>query len=335
MIKKVVEGGATSSEGNRNDSDIIPCIEIDTYAQFPKFLIISPIDRSSQDLQLFGLVRGDAFHGTRVPKMPLLPPAKSRFLVGGPAAYNREFPKERGVILTFEKDEPEEIIRESLDNLVVHPDIKGIPIIAFRIDYELGRARIIPHGKGRNYEAENRLLSRLRRPDDVDKNTLVLICSDSRIHPPITQQGPPLAIQTLGGYIPKFSELDDETYQLRCFFTEWLSTKSEPRHILIVVHGNFEGDGPSCGAALASLNPANVKNPLLNSVISELQVAASAFEDHPPKDAEERVKALALAIKENLLSYPPLKDFMNTTPSEFIDILLMDTVSNVLSNTDL
>jgi carbonic anhydrase len=334
MIKKIVRIAEEASGGMRTDSELASHVEATVQAQFPRFLMISPIDRSSQDLQLFGMVRGDAFHGTRVPRMPLLLPASSHFLLGGPAAYNREFPKERGVILTFEQDEPEEIIRESLDNLMIHPDIKGIPIIAFRVDYELGRARIIPHGKGRNYEAENRLLAHLHRPDVVDENTLVLMCSDSRIHPPSTPQGLPMVIQTLGGYIPKFTQRKDETSQLNEFFAEWLSTKSNPRHILIIVHGNFEGEGPSCGAALASLNPDSVKNPLLNSVITELQMVATQFEDHSPRNAEERVKALSLAIKENLLSYPPVREFVNANPRGFIDILLMDTVTNAVSPAD-
>jgi carbonic anhydrase len=333
MINKIVELAEESSMERRKDPAMISQKKIAKQGQSPRFLMISPIDRSSQDLQLFGIARGDAFHGTRGPRMPLLPAERSQFLLGGPAAYNREFPNEHGVILTFEQDEPETIVKESLDSLVVHPDIKGIPIIAFRVDYEQGRARIIPHGKGRNYEAEIRLLARLHRPDVVDENTLVLICSDSRIHPPITPEGLPMAIQTLGGYIPKYSKLDDETFQLNDFFTEWLSTKSKSRHILIVVHGNFEGEGPSCGAALASLNPANVKNPLLNSVISELQMAAAHFEDYPPKNAEERVESLSLAIKENLLSYPSVKKFADANPDDFINILLMDTVSNVLSPT--
>jgi carbonic anhydrase len=332
---KIIGIVEVTSVGMRTDSEFISRTEVTSQVQSPRFLMISPIDRSSQDLQLFGIARGEGFHGTRVPRMPLLPPERSHFLLGGPAAYNREFPKQRGVILTFGRDEPEAIIKESLNNLTIHPDIKGIPIIAFRVDYELGRARIIPHGKGRNYEAENRLLGRLHRPDTVDEDTLVLICSDSRIHPPSSPKGLPMAIQTLGGYIPGYTQLDDETAQLNDFFTEWLSTKINPRNILIIVHGTFEGEGPSCGAALASLDPTTVKNPLLNSVITELQMAASHFEDHSPRNAEDRVKALSLAIKENLLSYPPVREFVHANPSDFIDILLMDTVSNALSAADI
>jgi len=334
MINKIVELAEELSKERRKDLELVSRMEIAAHGQFPRFLMISPINRSSQDLELFNMVFGDAFHGTRVPRMPLLPPQKSRFLFGGPAAYNRDFPNERGVILTFEQDEPESVIKETLDNLVLHPDVKGIPIIVFRVDYELGRARIIPHGKGRNYEAENHLLARLHRPNEIDADTLVLICSDSRVHPPATPHGLPMAIQTLAGYIPKYTGSDDETSQLNEFFTEWLSKNSLSRHILIVAHGNFEGDGHSCGAAQASLNPDNVKNSFLHYVIAELQVAATPFEKHTSKNAEERVKALSLAIKEHLLSYPVVREFADTSLSDFIDILLMDTVSNTLFTAD-
>lgn len=214
MINRIVEISEELSRERRKDPDLVSRMEIALQGQFPQYLMISPINRGSQDLQLFGMAMGDAFHGTRVPGMPLLAPERSRILYGGPVAYNQEFPDKRGVILTFEQDEPESTIKESLDNLTRHPDIKGIPAIVFRVDYEQGRARIMVHGKGRNYELENRLLSRLRRPESLDTSTLVLSCSDSRVRPPVTPQGIPMAIQTLGGYVPKYSGADDETLQL-------------------------------------------------------------------------------------------------------------------------
>ncbi len=335
MINRIVEISEELSREGRKDPDLVSRMEIALQGQFPQFLMISPINRSSQDLQLFGMTMGDVFHGTRVPGMPLLTPERSRILYGGPIAYNHEFPDKRGVILTFEQDEHENVIKESLDNLVRHPDMKGIPIIVFRVDYEQGRARIVVHGKGRNYEAENRLLSRLRRPGSMDTSTLVLLCSDSRIRPPVTPEGVPLAIQTLGGYVPRYSGADDETLQLAGFLAEWLSPDAASREILIVAHGNFEGEGPSCGAGRACLNPESVKNPFLRSVMTELQQAALPFEPHESKNAEERVKSLSLAIRENLLSYPAVQSFSESRPAHFIDILLMDTVSNVLSAANL
>ncbi|RDE14297.1 MAG: hypothetical protein C4K48_06245 [Candidatus Thorarchaeota archaeon] len=335
MINRIIEISEELSREHRKDPDLISRMETARQGQFPRFLMISPISRCSQDLELFGMAMGDAFRGTRVPGVPLLPPGRSRILWGGPLAYNQEFPDKRGVILTFEQDEAESMIKESLDNLALHPDIKGIPIIVFRVDYEQGRARIMVHGKGRNYELENRLLSRLQRPGSLDSSTLVLLCSDSRVRPPVTPQGVPMAIQTLGGYIPKYSGTDDETLQLAGFFAEWLPLDAASRQILILAHGNFEGEGPSCGAGRASLNPESVKNPFLRSVITELQHAALPFEHHQPKNAEERVKSLSLAIKENLLSYPAVHSFAESHPAHFIEILLIDTVSNVLSMTDI
>ncbi len=335
MINKMVELAEELSRERRKDPELASRMELAAHGQFPRFLLISPINRSAQDLQLFGMIMGDAFHGTRVPGKPLLPPRKSPFLFGGPAAYNRDFPNERGVILTFEYDEPDAVIRESLDNVVLHPDLKGIPVLAFRVDYELGRARIIPHGKGRSYETENQMVSHLRRPDEIDAETLVLLCSDSRVHPPETPYGLPMAILTLGGYIPKYTGLDDETLQLNEFFTEWLSSDSISRHILIVGHGNFEGEGHSCGAAQASLNPTSVKNQFLFFVVAELQSATKQFESPTSENAEERVKSISLAIKEHLLSYPAVRKYANTHLSDFIDILLMDTVSNTLFAADI
>jgi carbonic anhydrase len=332
MINKLVEMAEKLSEERKKDPELSRRMDVATQGQAPRFLMISPIKRSSQDLQLFDMKMGDVFHGTRVTNEPLLPPNKSPVLFAGPAAYNKGFPEKRGVILTFEMEEPDAIIRESLENLVKHPDLDELPIIVFRCDYETGRARLVAHGKGRDYEAENYLLSRVHQPQKLDNNTLVLICSDSRVHPPVTPNGLPMAIQTLGGYIPKYSGFDDETQQLNTFFEQWISTESSSPHILVIAHGNFEGEGPSCGAGKACLNPNAIENPLLKSVITELQEAAKPYEDTPAQNAEERVKALSSAISQNLRTYPALSKLES---QEIIDVLLMDTVSNVLSNIDL
>ncbi|TFG31689.1 hypothetical protein EU527_11890 [Candidatus Thorarchaeota archaeon] len=331
MINKLVELAEKLSNERKHDPELLTRMKVATQGQSPRFLLISPINRSTQDLQLFGMKMGDAFHGTRVPRMPLLPPEKSPFLFTGPAAYNQGFPDKRGVILTFEHEESEEIIHQSIESVLFHPDLNGLPIIAFRINYDTGSARIVVHGKGRNYETENWLLSRIRCPDPMDSNTLVLICSDSRVQPPITPEGVPMAIQTLGGYVPKYTNIDDETNQLNSFFKTWLDSNNEFQKILIIAHGNFEGEGPSCGAGQACLHPDRIKNTLLQPIIKELQTAAQPFEEEPAEDAETRVKSLCSAIRENLLSYPAVKDVANLRTTEFIDTLLMDTVTNTLS----
>jgi len=334
MINNIVELAEKLSEERKKDPELSALMDGVAHEQTPRFLMISPITRSSQDLQLFNLKRGDVFHGTRVPHEPLLPPSQSPILFAGPASYNLWFPEHRGVILTFDIEESESIIRESLDNVTKHPDLNRIPVIAFRVDYEQGRARIIVHGKGRNYEDENKLLSRVRRPDPLDYETLVLICSDSRVHPPVTPRGLPMAIQSLGGYIPQYSSTNDETIQLNSFFDDWLSQEMKDPHILIVAHGNFEGDGPSCGASEASLNPDEVSNSWLRTVIIELENAAKRFESTPAKTPEDRVRSLSSAIRDNLLTYPAVRIAAETKLSDFIQILLMDTISNVLSTID-
>ena len=334
MINKLVEMAEKLSEERKKDPELSARMEVATQGQAPRFLMISPIRRSSQDLQLFNMKMGDVFHGTRVSNAPLLPPAQSPVLFAGPAAYNQGFPRKRGVILTFDQSEPESLIGESLENVVLHPDLEGLPIIVFLVDYERGRARIVAHGKGRNYEAENWLLSRIERPDPLDTNTLVLICSDSRVHPPVTPQGLPMAIQTLGGYLPEYTGTEDETQQLDKFFEDWLSQKEGTQHILVVAHGNFEGEGPSCGAGQASLNPQDIPNDLLRSVIVELEDAAKPFEIVPANTAEDRVKSLSSAIRKNLLTYPAVSAIAELKSPNFIEVLLMDTVSNVLSTTE-
>ncbi|MGY5859907.1 MAG: hypothetical protein RTU63_11110 [Candidatus Thorarchaeota archaeon] len=334
MINKLVEMAGKLSEERKKDPELSARMDEAVQGQTPRFLMISPIKRSSQDLQLFDMKMGDVFHGTRVSNEPLLPPSQSPILFAGPASFNHEFPEKRGVILTFDQDEPEGIIRESLENIKLHPDLDELPLIVFRVDYEQGRARIVAHGKGRNYEEENWLLSRIGRPDPLDSDTLVLICSDSRVHPPVTPKGLPMAIQTLGGYLPKYTGSNDETLQLNVFFENWLSRENGSQHILVVAHGNFEGEGPSCGAGTASLEPDAIPNKILHSVILELENAARPFESNPAITPEDRVKSLSSAIRENLLTYPAVRMIADSKSPEFIKTLLMDTVSNVLSTTE-
>ena len=334
MINKLVQMAEKLSEERKKDPELSARMYEATQGQAPRFLMISPIKRSSQDLQLFDMKMGDVFHGTRVSNEPLLPHSQSPVLFAGPASYNHEFPEKRGVILTFDQDEPEEIIRESLENVAKHPDLDELPVIVFRADYEKGRARIIAHGKGRDYEAENWLLSRVERPDELDTNTLVLICSDSRVHPPVTPRGLPMAIQTLGGYIPKYTGLEDETLQLNQFFKDWFSHEEANHQIIVVAHGNFEGEGPSCGAGTASLRPDDISNKILRSVVVELENAAKTFESEPTNTPEDRVKSLSSAIRENLQTYPAVNAVFDLKSPDFIQILLMDTVSNVLTPTE-
>jgi carbonic anhydrase len=329
MIDELVQLSKKLADEHKKDPVVAARMEMASQGQSPRYLLISPITRSGQDLQLFDMNIGEAFHATRVPGHVLLPPDLAPTLFKGPASVNREFPNQKGVIVTFEKDESLEAIRETIENISLHPDLVNLPIIAFQVDYLSGRVRLIVHGKGRNYEYENRLLSRIKVPDEMDSDLLVLICSDSRVRPPLTGKGISMAIQTLGGYVPPYTGNSDETEQLNDFFQKWLSSVENPKQILIVAHGNFEGEGHSCGTGTASLDPNRIANPSLKPIIQELNRVAEGYENTPPRNPEDRVKSLSKASRDNLLTYPAIVD-SHSMFQLTIDELLMDTVTNTL-----
>jgi carbonic anhydrase len=333
LIDKLLNLSQKLAEERKKDPELVALMDIAAQGQAPRYLIVSQIHRSSQDLQLLNMQMGDAFQATRVSGQSLPHPDFAPTLFKGPASYNRCFHRKKGIIVTFEQHESSMVIRETLDNLTLHPNLDELPIIALRIKYESGRASLVAHGKGRDYEEENRILSRIQRPDRLDDDVLVLICSDSRIHPPHTENGVPMAIQTLAGYLPKLTGRDDETQQLNSFFEEWLSSSNREREILIVAHGNFEGEGPSCGAATISLNPSQAPNNTLLPILEDLQYAAQQFESEAPDTPEDRVKSLCLATRENLMTYPAISAASQNGLIS-IDELFMDTVSNVLYQDD-
>lgn len=329
MINSLMELSEKLVDERKKDPLLVALMERASQGQSPRFLLISPINRSGQDLQLFNMSQGDAFHATRVPGYALLPPDLAPTLFKGPASFNSKFPNKKGIIVTFDIDEPLELIGETLENITLHPDLQSLPILAFQVNYDNGSVKIIVHGKGRDYEYENRLIHKVRIPEELDDSLLVLLCSDSRIRPPFTGKGVPMAIQTLGGYIPQYSDNDDETAQLEKFFQRWLSPIKENRRILVVGHGNFEGEGSSCSAGTASLNPRTISNQSLRQAIEELEQAATPYEPMPPLSPEDRVKSLTKATRANLLTYPAIADAHSIAQLE-IDELLMDTVTNNL-----
>ncbi|MFW9907181.1 MAG: hypothetical protein ACFFEF_01290 [Candidatus Thorarchaeota archaeon] len=333
MIRKITELSKKHADISKHDPDQIERHAAAVRGQAPKFLIVSPIHRASQNQQLLQFGQGDAFHATRIPGAPLSPPNSSPYLFGGPAAYNKLFPKETGIILTFDLDEAPDVISTSLDNVVKHPDLVGIPIIALRVDYDAGRARLIPHRYGRTYEIENYILKRINRPDVLDESTLVIICSDSRIAPPETPLGVPMAIQLLGAYLPPYDQSLVELVQLDEFLRGWLAADIQKRGIIVVAHGNFEGDGPSCGAAEASLSSEESSDNYLKSVVSRISSDVLGLEGKPVSTPEERAISIGTMTVNNLRTYPSILDVFrrNLVDDKFIGFLKMDTVTNVVS----
>ncbi|MFX1560019.1 MAG: hypothetical protein ACFFBL_05490 [Promethearchaeota archaeon] len=329
MINHLMEISENLADKRKQDPILVARMELATQGQSPRYLLISPITRSGQDLQLFNMTIGESFHATRVPNHPLLPPELAPFIFSSPASFNHNFPDRKGVIVTFDIDEPLEVIRGTIENISLHSDLRSLPIIAFQVNYESGRVKLIVHSKGRDYESENKLLSRVRVPDEMDSSLLVLICSDSRVRPPLTKKGVPMAIQTLAGYIPKYTSIVDETDQLNKFFHEWLSSSDDMKRILIIAHGNFANGGSSCEAGTASLNPSVITDQSLRPTIEELQRAASQFETYIPETPEDRVRSLSKATRSNLLTYPAIADAHSVNNLE-IDELLMDTITNTL-----
>jgi hypothetical protein len=333
MIEEITQLSVKAAEEKRKHPRSAKQMQAAGQGQAPKFLVISSIHRSSQDLQLLRFAQGDAFHATRVTGFPLLPPDSEPHLFGGPAAYNRQFPEKTGVIITFDMDEPQELIHTSLESISKHPDLEDLPIIALRIDYDNVRVRLVPHRFGRTYEIENYILARISKPDALDDNTLIILCSDSRVIPPVTPLGTPMAIQTLGAHIPAFTSGLEETQQLNEFFREWLSNETQQRRIIVVVHGNFEGEGQSCGAGIASLHPEAVSGDYLKLVIDNLREEAKQQEIEPSSTPEERAIAIGNTTLSNIETYPAVQEAIRrgAAHDEFMRVLKMDTVTNVIS----
>jgi carbonic anhydrase len=322
-----------AAEQTKNNPESARRMASASEGQAPRFLLVSSISRGSQDRQLFGFNQGDAFHATRVSGFALPPPESSPYLLAAPAAYNRQFPDRAGVIITFDIEESGERVNETIENIALYPDLFEIPLLAFRVDYMRGYARLVAHRFGRAYELENYLLKRISHPDYLDEDTLVVICSDSRVEPPATTDGLPLAIRTLGAYVPAYDDSLEEAEQLNAFFKDWLSEESDARRIVVVVHGSFEGTGHSCGAGEASLGMEEVSGSSLPLVIETLKREAMLQEKTPPQSPEERALSIGSATLKNIKTYPAIKeaDARGISHLEFSGILKMDTATNVIS----
>ncbi len=333
MIRRITELSAKMAAESSDDPEALERRFQAAKGQSPRFLLLSPIHRSAQDLQVFRFGQGDAFHATRVTEQILPLPKNSPFLFAGPAAYNRQFPEKSGVIITFDLEEPGAVVRESIQHAAEHPDFKELPISAFRVDYEGASVRLIAHGFDRDYELENYVLKRVSKPDYLDDDTLAVLCSDSRVRPPLTPNGLPMAIQTLGAYLPAYNETLEETVQLNQFFGNWLSKESIERRIIVVVHGNFEGEGPPCGAAQASLSVEDIREDYLRRVIKVIDADARHAEENLAGTPEERAVTIGKVSLANLRTYPAVADAIKkgVLHEDFMRVLKMDTVTNVVS----
>ncbi len=326
----MIANSIQTAEQRRQDPHLIERMQTAARGQSPEYLLISPIDRAQQDLQLLSFQQGDAFRGTRVPRTALPSASESLFLFGGPGSYSRHFHNRRAVIMTFESDEESDVINTSIEHVARHPDLTRLPIVALSVDYDRGQACLIPHGIGHARDIEDRLLSQLRRPQQKDSKTLVITCSDSRVIPPPTPRGLAMSIHTLGGYLPPFSEKTPETVLLDGFLRDWLAGVARDNNIIVLAHGDFGGQ--ACGACMASMRTAEELDATLGVVISTICNDVAAYERGPPKTPQDRALSIAHATAKNLLEYPAMRSTMRETGTsrELVQILLSDTVTNVL-----
>ncbi|TFG14844.1 hypothetical protein EU537_02580 [Candidatus Thorarchaeota archaeon] len=332
MLNRIATISEDLAKSRKENPELKRLMDIAAEGQSPRYFLISPVNRSSQDLHLLQFQQGDAFGGTRVPGMALPSPRESPILFAGPAAYTSNFDERKAVIITFDQEESDDTIEKSLDSINKHPALAGVPIIALRIDYLSGYATIFPHGYERASEEEKSVLGRIRHPNYLDDRLLTVLCSDSRVRPPESPLGVSMSIQTLGAFVPQYHSSITECIQLDSFFSSWLSGGNIEQQILVVIHGNLEGTGPSCGAGCASMNLDAIEDSHLHFAISALCERVETFERVIAKSPEERVVNVGRATVENLSTYPAIQNHQELLPGDhqFIEMMKMDTVTNVV-----
>jgi hypothetical protein len=336
MLNRIATISEDIAKSREKDPELKRLMDIAAEGQSPRYFIISPIDRSSQDLHLLQFQQGDAFGGTRVPRMPLPSPKESPILFAGPASYTTNFSERKAVIITFEQDETADTIDRSLDSINRHPSLSGVPIVALKINYLARNVEIIPHEYARDSKEEKSVLKRIQHPNYLDDRLLTVLCSDSRVRPPESPLGVSMSIQTLGAFVPKYDSSVIECLQLDSFFSRWLSGGNNEKQILVVVHGNFEGTGPSCGAGCASLELDAIEDSHLHFAVGALCEGVADFEDVCARDPEERVLNVGRATIRNLSTYPAIQNHQKLLPSDaqFIEMMKMDTVTNIVREID-
>ena len=333
MLDALIEKSKESAETRLGNPQLLARMETASKGQAPAFFIVSSIRRCVQDAQLLSIQQGDAFWATRFPGLPLKRQDLSPFLFGGPAAYSSRFHQRTGVVATFESAERDDVVLDTLSAIRQNESLKGLPIVGLRVDYELGRVRLVVHSMVRNYVLENSLLRRIVKPSTLDERMLVLMCSDSRLVPPATRTAVPMAIRTLGAFLPSFSGVADETSQLNTLLFQWLEKDAIEKKIIIVAHGSATEEHASCGASRASLEPSEVSDKLLRSVVERIGIDATRQSKSRLLNPEAQAMAIIRAAKENLLEYPVFVDLAKKKVP-VVDLILlarMDTVTNVLT----
>jgi hypothetical protein len=312
-------------------------MNLSTKTQVPEYLLISPIDRNGQDLELLGFDQGHAFCGSRIPGKSILDPEKFSFLVGAPAEYNHHFPFNKAVVLTFDWNEPMEIISTTIQNVAKIPQVQEVPIVALKVNYEDGLVEVVQHGGNRSEAIETELASKAVRPSAADRDVLVFTCSDSRIVPPRTTHGLSMNLRSIGGFVPTFSGSEDETAQFNSFLENWLLSKPKDRRMVLLAHGSHDHGGAVCGGAKASLDPSGLHEGTLKSVVKTLQNEGLTHEAQPHNNPNTRALALDVAIKKNLLTYPAISKAVEAgfDAEKQIDIAFIDTVTGCITGVNL
>ncbi|MHA1928291.1 MAG: hypothetical protein ACTSV2_06900 [Candidatus Thorarchaeota archaeon] len=308
-------------------------MKLATITQVPEYLLVSSIDRNGQDIELLGLGQGNAFCGTRVPNHAVLPPEKFQYFLGAPAEYNKHFPVNKAVILTFDPSESQDVITTSIQNIAANPDLKEVPIVSLSVNYDDGLVSVIEHNYTRDTTLESKLVGCSTRPRPVDRNVLTLMCSDSRIIIPRTDFGVTMNIRTIAAHVPKYSFKEDETAQLNNFLSDWLLAKPIERQIAILFHGNHVHSGAVCGGAKASLNPESIHEGTLRTVVNTLAHDVPSREVETSNTPNSRAQSLAFGIKENLLSYPAVSKAIENgfNIDTQIMVAFLDTVTGEIS----
>lgn len=301
--------------------------------QNPRIFVISSIQKCGQDNQILGLGQGDAFWATRVPGFPLPAPEESPFLFGGPAAYSSHFHGKVMAVITFDSDEPDSVVQESISVLSENENLRVPHIIGLQLDSVSGHYRSVGQGKLMDRAVAGVLTRQYSEPLEIDEGVLVVLCSDSRLLPPMTSKGAPMTIRTLGGFIPSYDESLPETMNLDDFLTRWLEQDSSEKRIVAMAHGNPDADAAACGAAKASLDSSEIADSFLRSIVEQIGDDAMRADSSHETTAHSRAIAIAKATRRNLGTYPAISAITKKRIllSEVVQLAYMDTVTGILT----